>query len=303
MNEGVVAERGAMTIASAVRQLAGRLRSGWGGRDDDGTPGLDARMLLGHALTLQVADLSLRQDDEVPVAALVRAERMIDRRLRGEPVARIIGTKEFWSLDFRLSPGTLVPRPDTETLVEATLRRIDAEGQRDAPLRLLDLGTGSGCILLALLSELPKATGIGTDCSPDAVATATSNAARLGLSDRADFVAGDWAEGIDGPFDVVVSNPPYIETADLPDLPVEVIGHDPSLALDGGEDGLDPYRAILPEIPGLLAKGGFAVVEYGPRQSEPIAALARSVGLGAATGCDLGGRERIALLTMLKESP
>lgn len=292
-----------MTVGAARRHLASRLRSVWGdAANGDGTEALDARLLLAHALGVDPAELALREDAPVPPAVMAVAEAMIDRRMRGEPVARIIGTKEFWSLSFLLSPGTLVPRPETETLVEAALREIDAGPGRAAPLRLLDLGTGSGCILLAVLSELPNATGLGVDRSADAVETAAANAERLGVGARAHFVAGNWAEGIDGPFDAVLANPPYVVGADLPDLPVEVIGHDPRLALDGGQDGLDGYRAIIPELPRLLAPGGVAFLEYGPRQSGPIVALARAAGLAAKIGHDLAGRERIVRLTMLDES-
>lgn len=297
----VMDARPGLTLGEARRQLASRLRSAWG-EGGDRTALLDARLLLAHATGADPGQLALRDDEPVEPAALAMAEALIERRVRGEPVARIVGEKEFWGLPFRLSPGTLVPRPETETLVAAALEAVVAAGRRDAPLRLLDLGTGSGCILLALLSELPRAAGTGVDRSADAVATAAANADRLGLGGRAHFVAGDWTNGIDGPFDAILANPPYVEGDDLPELPIEVIGHDPRLALDGGADGLDGYRAIIPELPRLLAPQGFAVVEFGPRQAEPVGELARAAGLDAAIGHDLAGRERIARLTMSKES-
>ncbi|KMO27620.1 SAM-dependent methyltransferase, partial [Methylobacterium tarhaniae] len=171
----------------------------------------------------------------------------------GEPVARIIGAWEFWGLPFGLSSDTLVPRPDTETLVEAALGLGLGP---DAPHRLADLGTGSGCILVALLTEWPQAVGLGIDRSPGACVTARANAARNGVADRAAFAVGDWASALSGPFDVVVANPPYIASEVIAGLSGEVRDHDPRLALDGGADGLDAYRTILAQVPRLLAPGG-----------------------------------------------
>jgi release factor glutamine methyltransferase len=216
-------------------------------------------------------------------------------------VARIIGEKEFWGMPFRLSPGTLVPRPDTETLVEAAIEAIRAAGLGDERLRLLDLGTGTGCILLAALSELPNATGIGVDRSADAVATATINAEQLGLSDRAVFRVGDWAEGIDGPFDAILSNPPYVEDGGLPELPVEVVGYDPRLALAGGEEGTDAHKAIIAELPRLLKEKGFAVLEFGHRQAALVAEIAAAAGFHMEVLKDLGGRDRAGFLTITRE--
>ncbi|MGD9738338.1 MAG: peptide chain release factor N(5)-glutamine methyltransferase [Bauldia sp.] len=287
-----------VTIGALRRQLARRLSERWG-QDTERTAELDAKLLLAHALGMDAARLTLCEHDAVAAPAAALAGSLIERRLRGEPVARIVGEKEFWGLPFRLSPGTLVPRPDTETLVKTALEAITVRRDRFEPLRLLDLGTGTGCVLLALLSELPNATGLGIDRSPDAVATAADNAARLDLSGRARFAVGDWAKGISDAYDVIAANPPYIEEAALPGLPVEVIGHDPRLALAGGPDGLEAYRAIIPELPRLLRPKGFAVLEFGPRQSAPIAGLASAAGMTAAFGNDLGGRERVAFLTML----
>jgi release factor glutamine methyltransferase len=282
-------------VGTVRRDLANRLRAGWGG---DGTAALDARLLLAHALGIDPGDLARRDGDPVPDLALAAAAAMIERRRAGEPVARIIGEKEFWSLPFRLSPATMVPRPDTETVVSTVLEAFAAAGRLGDPLRLLDLGTGSGCILLALLSELPEAVGIGIDRSPEAAATAAENAHRLGLSGRAQFVAGDWAHPLRGRYDAILANPPYVEDEALPALPTAVIGHDPRLALSGGADGIAAYQAIIPELPRLLAPSGLAALEFGPRQSGPIRAIAEAAGLAADIRLDLAGRERVALLTL-----
>jgi release factor glutamine methyltransferase len=192
----------------------------------------------------------------------------------------------------------MVPRPDTETVVSAALEILAAAGRLGDSLRLLDLGTGSGCILLALLSELPKAAGIGVDRSPEAAATAAENAHRLGLSGRARFVAADWTHPIGGRHDVIVANPPYVEDEALPALPTAVIGYDPRLALSGGIDGIAAYQAIIPELSRLLAPSGLAALEFGPRQSGPIRRIAEAAGLAADIRRDLAGRERVALLTL-----
>jgi release factor glutamine methyltransferase len=223
-----------------------------------------------------------------------RLEEFARRRLAGEPVARILGEKEFWGLPLQLSPATLVPRPDTETVVELALELVRAGGNLDRALRIADLGTGSGAILLALLSELPAAQGFGTDISQAALQTAAANAARAGLSDRATFIACDYASGLIGPFDLIVSNPPYIRTADIDGLAAEVRNHDPLAALDGGADGLDAYRALIPQAAGLLAPDAALVVEAGEGQSAQIQALMANAGLMPviAPKADLGGIPR-----------
>ena len=287
----------ALTVGALRRELASRLRSRWGGQRD-GTSLLDARMIVAHAMGLDSSALALHDDEPVAAATVATADAMIERRLVGEPIARIIGEKEFWSLPFRLSPATLVPRPDTETLVQAALDALSASGRRSDELRVLDLGTGSGCILLALLSELPNAFGIGVDRAEGAVVTAAENARRLGLADRARFVAGDWAEAIGGRFDAILANPPYVEEEALPELPVEVIGFDPRLALAGGSHGIDGHKAIIPALPRLLAPSGFAIVELGPRQGPMIADLAATAGMTMEVRHDLAGRERAAFLTI-----
>jgi release factor glutamine methyltransferase len=263
----------AFTVGAARRKWTARFRAG--GIE---TPELDARILAGHALGLDHTGLAaaearrLNAQEEDVIAALAV------RRLAHEPVARIIGTKEFWSLELRIDAATLVPRPETETVVAATLAAIDDRGPRTRALRIADLGTGSGAILLALLAELSRAFGVGSDVDPRALAIARDNARRLGLS-SAGFIACDLLAGLRGPFDVIVSNPPYIAASDIAGLPPEVRLFDPHRALDGGRDGLDFYRAIAANAPALLAPGGVVVVELGAGQAEPVAALFTIAGL------------------------
>lgn len=274
----------AFTRASLRRHMAARLR-------EAGTPGadLDARLLFAFALGLPAARLP--GDEPVTPDEAARAEALLARRIAGEPVARILGEKEFWSLPFTLSPDTLVPRPDTETLVEEALA---LRPDRAAPLRMLDLGTGTGAILAALLVEYPAAFGIGVDRSEGAARTARANLARLGLGDRSLIVVGDWAGALRGPFDLVVSNPPYIPSAAIAGLDVDVRAHDPMAALDGGVSGLDAYAAIAAMLPGLLPPGGLCVLELGFGQEGDVAALLRAAGLQVprAARPDLGGIPR-----------
>ena len=210
--------------------------------------------------------------EEYAIAALAQ------RRLAREPVARIVGGKEFWSLPLRIGPATLVPRPETETIVEAALAAIDAQGSRTRPLRIADLGTGSGALLLALLSELPNAIGIGTDVSVAALRIASDNACHLRLT-RAWFAACDMAAALGGPYDVIVTNPPYIASGEIAALAPEVRDFDPHAALDGGPDGLNFYRVIAATVPELLAPEGVLVVELGAGQTRPVTALFRAAGL------------------------
>lgn len=255
---------------------------------------LEARALAKAALGLGAAGLLAGADGPLGPDGATRLAALARRRLAREPLGRILGTREFWSLTFRLSPGTLEPRPDTETVVSAALRRVP---DRSAALRILDLGTGSGCILVALLAELPAAFGIGTDRSEDALRTARANAAAAGVGGRAGFAASDWGAALAGPFDLVVANPPYIASATLPGLAPEVLAHDPRAALDGGPDGLDAYRAILPDLPRLLAAEGWAVLEIGHDQACPLTRLAGEAGFDReAVERDLGGRDRTVVL-------
>ncbi|OAS21027.1 protein-(glutamine-N5) methyltransferase, release factor-specific [Methylobacterium platani] len=257
------------------------------------TAALDARILVEEALGVTATDLALRGAEPIGPAGAARLAAFLARRAAGEPVARIIGAWEFWGLPFGLSPDTLVPRPDTETLVEAALGLGLDPG---AAHRLLDLGTGSGCILVALLTEWPRAQGLGLDRSHGALLTARANAARNGVADRAVVAVGDWAGALKGPFDVVVANPPYIASGVVAGLDGEVRDHDPLLALDGGPDGLDAYRAILAQVPRLLAPGGHLLVEIGYDQEEALRALAAAHGLAATVHRDLAGHPRVVAM-------
>jgi release factor glutamine methyltransferase len=258
----------------------------------------DARLLVGAALAIDHTKLAsdpdrvLSNDDAKALSALTA------RRLNREPVARILGRQEFWSLPFRVSPDTLVPRPETETVVEAALDAV-RDRKTDA-LRIADLGTGSGAILLALLHELPHAIGIGTDRSAGALATARANASALGLS-RAAFAACDYSSALGGSFDLIVSNPPYIETGDIDHLQMDVRDHDPRLALDGGADGLSAYRAIAADAARLLATGGVLVVELGFGQLAAVSDVMANAGLApkGPVRADIAGVPRALTLAAL----
>jgi release factor glutamine methyltransferase len=256
-------------------------------------PALEARLLLAHALGVDRSVLVDRGQviDPAPFLAL------LDRRLAHEPLAFITGRQGFWTLDLAVSPATLIPRADSETLITAAIAARPAGDVR----RILDLGTGTGCLLLAALVEFPRAFGIGVDLSPDAVALAARNARESGLADRAALLAGSWDLAIAGRFDLVLSNPPYIPQADIADLMPEVALHEPARALDGGADGLSAYRAILTALPRLLAPDGVAILELGAGQAEPVTALAVANGLEKQALCqDLGGIARALVLKMQK---
>jgi release factor glutamine methyltransferase len=280
------------TIEAARRSLTNLLRAG-----DIDSPELDARLLVGAALNLDLTGLISAAKRALSPDEAAQLTQFAARRLYGEPVARITGIKEFWGLQFILSADTLVPRPDTETIVQAALECLDTSGARSRALRIADLGTGSGAILLALLSELPNATGIATDINLAALRTARGNAERNGLAQRAHFVTCDYASALAGDFDIIVSNPPYIPTADIAGLDIEVRGHDPLRALDGGGDGYDAYRIIAPEAVRLLVPGGFLVVEVGHDQSDTVASLISGAGLDlpAPAKTDLGGVRRAVM--------
>ena len=279
------------TIETARRALAARFRNA-----AIESAELDARILLGSVLGLDLTGMIAAAARILTDEEAARLEDCAQRRLAGEPVARIIGLKEFWGLPLRLSPDTLVPRPDTETVVEAALEIFRTESMCDHPLRIADLGTGSGAILLALLSELPNAFGVGTDISVPALRTARDNARQLGFAPRAAFVACDYASALSGPFDLIVSNPPYIRSAAIASLDIDVREHDPHRALDGGADGLDAYRLIAPEAARLLAPGGALVMEVGHDQSGEVGALISAAGLTLKTPkADLAGIRRAVL--------
>ncbi|SHN75985.1 peptide chain release factor N(5)-glutamine methyltransferase [Bradyrhizobium erythrophlei] len=262
------------SVEAARRALAARLRQH--GID---SADLDARLLAGAVFGLDLTGMIAATTRIVTPDEAMRLEDFLHRRTAGEPVARILGTKEFWGLNLQLSPATLVPRPDTETVVELALETCRDQPHIDGRRRIADIGTGSGAILLALLSELPKATGVGTDISLEALRTARDNAARVGLAPRASFVVCNYAAALSGTFDLIVSNPPYIRSADIAGLEREVREYDPARALDGGSDGLDAYRAIAPEAARLLAPGGVLIVEAGYGQSGPITDLMVTSGL------------------------
>jgi release factor glutamine methyltransferase len=236
---------------------------------------------------------------ELDGAEISKAEALIVRRLAGEPVGRILGRREFWGMEFLLGPETLEPRPDTETLVEAVLEFIEAGPGRTAPLRLADLGTGTGCLLVALLSELPQATGVGTDISEAAIAIARGNAAANGVGPRVSFLSGNWGEPLSGGYDVIVCNPPYITTSELGQIEREVVGFDPIVALDGGVDGLDAYCEIAADARRVLRPGGCLAVELGAGQRAAVNEIASSEGLASAfVRSDLGGIERALVMTV-----
>ncbi len=280
------------TIEAARRSLTNLLRAG-----NIESPELDARLLIGAALNLDLTGLISAAKRALSPNESAQLAQFAGRRLYGEPVARIIGTKEFWGLQFTLSADTLVPRPDTETIVEAALECLDTSGPRSRTLRIADLGTGSGAILLALLSELPNTTGVATDISLAALRTARSNAERSGLAPRAHFIACDYASALAGGFDLIVSNPPYIPSADIAGLAIEVRDHDPLRALDGGRDGFDAYRIIAPEAARLLRPGGSLIVEVGHDQSKTVAGLMTAAGLTLPRPpkADLGGIRRAVI--------
>jgi len=257
----------------------------------------EARLLLAHALDSTTEALLRDPGAEVASDPESRFQAALGRRAAREPMAQITGHAGFWTLDLEVTPETLIPRADSEALIEALL----ASGV--SPRRVLDLGTGTGCLLLAALQEFPEAQGVGIDLIPAAARLAARNAARNGLEKRAKFLAGRWAEGISGRFDAILSNPPYIETGAIAGLMPEVSRHEPASALDGGPDGLDAYRAILSQLPRLLTQSGIAVLELGEGQGPAVSALADAAGLRVLGGReDLGGITR-ALILAPQEKP
>ncbi|MBA4097103.1 MAG: peptide chain release factor N(5)-glutamine methyltransferase [Rhodospirillum sp.] len=277
-----------MTIGDLLGAAATRLA----------TAGIDgavreARLLLQAAVGIPIATQIAFPERTLAADAAVRFEQLLVRRARREPMAHILGQREFWSLPFRVTADTLDPRPDSETLVQAVLDQLP---DRSAAMRLVDFGTGTGCLLLSLLHELSNARGLGVDVSAAALAVATENANALGLSPRASFRCGNWDDGLEAGFDIVVSNPPYIPSGDIAALQPEVASFEPRLALDGGLDGLDAYRRLGPATVRLLAAGGLAAFEIGIGQGDSVREMMVAAGLRhIATGRDLAALERCVL--------
>lgn len=266
-----------MTLREAIAAAAARLS-----RTSD-TPRLDAELLAAHALGASREALLLRSlDDVVPETF----GALVERRAEGEPVAYIVGHRDFWTITLDVGPGVLIPRPDSETLIEAAVAHFGEAG----PVRVLDLGTGSGALLLAALHQWPRASGLGVDLSAQAVAIARANARTLGFSHRAQIVQGTWDEGIAGCFDLILCNPPYIAADES--LPADVGRYEPATALFAGQDGLDAYRVLAPRLRRLLSPMGLALFEIGASQGEAVSALFRAQGHETRLIVDLGGRDR-----------
>jgi release factor glutamine methyltransferase len=266
-------------LAEAARQLA----------TITPTPRLDAELLMAHALGVGRDDLLLRHLDAPAPAAFAA---LVERRLRHEPVAYITGTRAFWTIELGVGPGVLIPRADSETLIEAAVEHFAGSA---GPRSVLDLGTGSGALLLAALDQWPGATGIGIDASDAALAIARANAERLGMAERASCVTGGW-KGDGARHDLILCNPPYVATGEV--LPREVADWEPAAALYAGADGLDDYRRIAPHLPAQLAPGGVACVEIGASQARAAGALFQSEGVDVAVRRDLAGRDRCLMVTL-----
>lgn len=279
-----------LSVEAARRRLARAFR-----RRGLDAPELDARILAGHALGLDHTALAAQSERMLAAEEACAIAALAARRLAREPVARLLGRKEFWGLPFKLNADTLLPRPETETVVEAALAAVQIEDR--GPLRVADLGTGAGALLLALLSELPGAFGIGTDISPAALGCASDNADALGLADRAAFVACNYGAALKGPVDLLVSNPPYVARADIATLQPEVRDFDPRRALDGGPDGLEGYRAIASQARRLLAPAGVLVLELGFGQLPHVRSIFAAAGLAPkAERHDLSGVVRALVI-------
>lgn len=253
----------------------------------------EVRLLLQAAAGIPIATQIAFPERTIEIAAAARFDVLLERRARREPMAHILGQREFWSLAFKVTADTLDPRPDSETLVQAVLDQLP---DRSAALRLIDFGTGTGCLLLALLHELPNATGAGVDVSAAALAVATENANALGLAQRTSFHRSDWDDGLDSGFDIVLSNPPYIPSEDIAGLQPEIASYEPRLALDGGPDGLDAYRRLGPATARLLVPDGLAAFEIGIGQGESVRRIMAAAGLRhITTARDLAAVERSLL--------
>lgn len=269
-------------VSSALRDAAQRLA----GVSD--SPRLDAELLMAHALGVERQAVLL---DPSRFAVPDRFPELVAQRLAHEPVAYILGYRDFWTIRIGVGPGVLIPRPDSETLIEAAVAHFGPAG----PRRILDLGTGPGTLLFAALSEWPAATGLGVDASDIALDYANDNALALGLGNRVELMLGDWAAGLEGQFDLILCNPPYI--ADSEELMPDVAAHEPAGALFAGADGLDDYRRIIPELARLLAPRGIAILEIGATQGILVTSLAETAGFAVQCRRDLGNRDRALLLT------
>ncbi|WP_337660030.1 peptide chain release factor N(5)-glutamine methyltransferase [Anderseniella sp. Alg231-50] len=265
-------------VAELHRAIAARLKAA--GID---TAMLDGRLIICHVTGLSDVDLIARPQTPVCDEHVLVIEEMIDRRQAGEPVSRLIGCKQFFGRGFSVAPATLDPRPDTEVLVETGVRLL--RGLRgDRPARVLDIGTGTGAIVISLLAEVVSASGVATDISDEALGVCRSNAIALGVDDRLETVCTNWADGVTGKFDLVVANPPYIASGEIAGLEANVRNYDPGLALDGGTDGLDAYRAIFSDAAGLMRTDGHMLVEFGQGQHEAVVQIAARDGLVLADG-------------------
>jgi len=269
-------------VGAALREAAARLAA------VSDTSRLDAELLMAHALGVERPALLL---DPAHYDVPADFGALIDRRMAHEPIAYILGYRDFWTIRLKVGPGVLIPRPDSETLIEAAVRHFGSAG----PSHILDLGTGPGTLLYAAMSEWPAARGVGVDASDVALGYASDNAAALAMGDRIELIQGNWTEGVGGAFDLILCNPPYI--ADSEQLMPDVAEHEPSNALFAGVDGLDDYRRIIPDLLRILAPGGLAILEIGHTQHISVRELAEAAGFSVACRQDLGGRDRALLLT------
>ncbi len=288
------------TLSSIHRELTGKLIA-----SNNNTASLDARLLICAACNISYEQFIAYPEQKITSDQAILLNSYVKKRLSGEPVSRIFGTREFWSHSFALNNDTLDPRPDTETLVSFVLELLEKRSHKKDQLRILDLGTGSGCVILSLLSELSSASGVGIDISLNALKAAKKNAQNLKLQDRVDFIQGDWLEGLSGSFDVIVSNPPYIPTESITELMPEVRCYDPVLALDGGPDGLDAYRKIIKQTQEYITGDTWIVFEIGAGQEIDIKNLLMSYNTqetfsNISYKCDLKGIVR-CIATELKK--
>lgn len=284
------------TVGEAVKAVSGNLKSA----GIDGSR-LDARLIVAHAAEVTPETILIHPERELDAERRGEIANLMARRLAREPMSHILGVREFWSMTFEVSSDTLTPRPDSECLVESVLAEV-RDGSFTDTLSILDLGTGTGCILLALLRELPHAKGVGVDISADALAVAQRNADCHGLSERVEFRAGNWFAQMQGKFDVIVSNPPYIGTDEIALLEPEVAIHEPAVALDGGSDGLSAYRQICADAKGFLQPGGLLALEVGESQSAAVTTILKNRGgAGVRMKQDLAGRHRVVMATYLEK--